>query len=241
MATKTIEIPDIGAVTLYKRRGNRSLRLSVGADGEIRVSLPSWVPYKAGEQFARSKAEWIAAHRRKTRSVGLRHGQAIGKAHRLHFEPSPAAAKITTRLRQNQIEITHPAAYQPHHPDVQKAAQTASIRALRKEAETLLPQRLRDLAAQTGFTYKSVGVKQLKSRWGSCSAQQEIVLNLFLMQLPWRLIDYVLLHELTHTKVMQHGAPVWKELERHVPRAKQLRKEIANHHPILQSAPDSVA
>ena len=43
MATKIVEIPEIGAVTLYKRRGNRSLRLSVAADGEIRVSLPSWV------------------------------------------------------------------------------------------------------------------------------------------------------------------------------------------------------
>ncbi len=232
MATKIVEIPEIGAVTLYKRRGNRSLRLSVAADGEIRVSLPSWVPYKAGEQFARSRAEWIVAHRR-PRASGLQHGQAIGKAHRLHFAPSTMATKVTTRLRQNMIEITHPPQYDATHPAVQKAAQTASIRALRKEAELLLPQRLRDLASKTGFAYTSVGVKQLKSRWGSCSNKQEITLNLFLMQLPWRLIDYVLLHELTHTKVMQHGAPFWKELERHVPRAKQLRKEISNHNPIL--------
>ena len=56
------------------------------------------------------------------------------------------------------------------------------------------------------------------------------------MQLPWHLIDYVMLHELTHTKVMQHGAPFWRELELHVPHAKQLRKEIGEYHPIL-SAP----
>jgi len=54
------------------------------------------------------------------------------------------------------------------------------------------------------------------------------------MQLPWHLIDYVLLHELTHTKVMRHGAPFWKELERHVPRARALRKEIGSYHPILE-------
>lgn len=239
MATKIVEIPEIGAVTLYKRRGNRSLRLSLAADGEIRVSLPSWVPYKAGEQFARSKAEWIAAHRR-PKSNGLQHGQAVGKAHRLHFSPSAMATKVTTRLQQNRVEITHPYTYEPSHPLVQKAAQTASIRALRKEAELLLPQRLRDLAVKTGFSYQSVGVKQLKSRWGSCSAQQEIILNLFLMQLPWHLIDYVLLHELTHTKVMQHGAPFWKELERHVPRAKLLRKEIGRHHPILFTQPSDM-
>ncbi len=237
MATKTVDIPELGTVTLYKRRGNRSLRLSVGANGEIRVSLPSWVPYKAGEQFAKSKLEWILTHRQKTRASGLAHGQAIGKAHRLHFEPSAMATKVTTRLHQNQIQVTHPSAYESLHPAVQRAAQAASIRALRKEAEALLPQRLRDLALQTGFAYRSVGVKQLKSRWGSCSAQQEIILNLFLMQLPWHLIDYVLLHELTHTKVMRHGAPFWKELEQHVPRARQLRKEISNHHPILAAQP----
>jgi predicted metal-dependent hydrolase len=232
MATKTIEIPEIGTVTLYKRRGNRSLRLSISPTGEIRVSLPAWVPYKAGEQFARTKAEWIARHRRAQPS-GLLHGQAIGKAHRLHFNPSALAIKVSTRLHQNQIAITHPPEFRPDHPAVQKAAQKASIRALRQEAEALLPQRLRQLAQQTGYGYKSVHVKQLKSRWGSCSAEQKITLNLFLMQLPWHLIDYVLLHELAHTKVMRHGDPFWKELEHNMPNAKRLRAEIHSYHPSL--------
>lgn len=233
MATKVVEIPEIGSVTLYKRRGNRSLRLSVAADGEIRVSLPTWVPYLAGEQFARSKLEWILAHRRMSTGKGLRDGQPIGKAHRLSFVPVTHAKKVATRLQQNQIQVFHPAGTDSTHPQVQKAAQAAAIRALRKEAETLLPQRLRALAERTGFTYNSVDVKQLKSRWGSCSHQKHITLNLFLMQLPWRLIDYVLLHELTHTKVMRHGPPFWAELEKHVPRAKQLRKEMAQHHPFF--------
>jgi predicted metal-dependent hydrolase len=236
MATKIIEIPEIGPVTLYKRRGNRSLRLSVSADGEIRVTLPTWVPYLAGEQFARSKAAWIVANRRKG-GKNLQEGQAIGKAHHLHFVATTHGAKTITRLQDNQVQVYHPAALSASDTRVQKAAQTASIRALRKEAEALLPQRLHTLAEQTGFTFKSVSVKQLKSRWGSCSHQKDITLNLFLMQLPWRLIDYVLLHELTHTKVMRHGPPFWKELERHVPRAKQLRKEMANHHPTLQGTP----
>jgi predicted metal-dependent hydrolase len=234
MSTKTIEIPEIGSVTLYKRRGNRSMRLSVAADGEIRVSLPMWVPYLAGEQFVRSKTEWIAAHRRPAKT-GLQQGQAIGKAHHLAFTPTTHGAKVVTRLQQNQIQIFHPAALDITDPRVQKAAQTACIRALKKEAEMLLPQRLRSLAEQTGFTYKSVDVKQLKSRWGSCTQAKEITLNLFLMQLPWRLIDYVLLHELTHTKVMRHGAPFWVEMEKHAPRAKLLSKEIHNHHPVLES------
>ncbi|MET0779204.1 MAG: M48 family metallopeptidase [Candidatus Saccharimonadales bacterium] len=46
-------------------------------------------------------------------------------------------------------------------------------------------------------------------------------------------MDYVIFHELTHTKVMQHGAPFWQELERHVPGAKALRKEIGTYHTVL--------
>jgi len=233
MGTKQVEIPTIGTVTLYKRRGNRSLRLSLASNGDIRVSMPAWLPYKAGEQFAIAKAAWIVAHRRQT-PAALAQGQAIGKAHRLRFMPVAGAAKVTTRLHQNAIEIKYPAGYPPSHPKVQQAARAAGIRALRKEAEQLLPQRLRQLAITYGFSYASVGIKQLKSRWGSCSAQQDITLNLFLMQLPWHLIDYVLLHELTHTKVMRHGAPFWQELERHAPHAKALRKEIHQHHPVLE-------
>ncbi len=232
MATKQIDIPNIGPVMLYKRRGNRSLRLSIASDGEIRVSMPYWLPYKAGAQFAMNKSAWIAANRHETTNT-LQHGQPVGKAHRLYFVPSSQATRVTTRLKDNQIEISHPPHFAAHDKIVQQAARTASIRALRREAEKLLPMRLQQIAQQTDFTYRSVGVKQLKSRWGSCSSKQEITLNLFLMQLPWHLIDYVLLHELTHTKVMQHGAPFWREMERHAPHARQLRKEIGNYHPIL--------
>jgi predicted metal-dependent hydrolase len=128
-----------------------------------------------------------------------------------------------------------------HDQAVQNAARKASIRALRKEAEVLLPQRLQTLAQQTGLGYASVTVKQLKSRWGSCSADKDITLNLFLMQLPWHLIDYVLIHELTHTKVMRHGPPFWAEMESHLAGAKALRKEISKQQPILIPSGQAVA
>jgi hypothetical protein len=240
MSTKQVSIPEIGDVTLYKRRGNRSLRLSIGAGGEIRVSLPYWLPYKAGEQFAASKAPWIAANRT-TGSVALRHGHAIGKAHHLYFDQQAIATKVNARVAANEVRVSFPAAFSQEDRAVQLAAQKASIRALRKEAEALLPQRLEALAGQTGLQYASVGVKQLKSRWGSCNSQKEITLNLFLMQLPWHLIDYVLVHELTHTKVMQHGTPFWREIERHLPRARELRKQMGAYRPILTPVERSVA
>ena len=239
MAVRRIQLPNLGSVTLYKRRGNRSLRLSVGSGGEVRVSMPAWLPYKAGEQFAMSKKDWIAT-RLAQAPHQLKHGQRVGKGHRLYFESLSSRVRVTTRLRQNEVRVTHPDTHTHLDTAVQTAARKACIRALRREAEHLLPGRLQTLAHRTGFTYNSVSVKHLKSRWGSCSSTQDITLNLFLMQLPWRLIDYVLIHELTHTKVMRHGAPFWAEVERHMPDAKQLRKEIAQHQPAFSILADTV-
>jgi predicted metal-dependent hydrolase len=232
MATKHVTLPDIGSITLYKRRGSRSLRLSIGLNGEVRVSLPYWVSYKAAEEFAKGKASWIL-HQQVQRTPTLEHGQLIGKAHRLHFEPT-AGERTTTRVSLTEVRVHHPITVPPDNDEVQARALAASIKALRQEAEQLLPNRLQRLAKAYGFNFKSVDVKRLKTRWGSCSSAQEITLNLFLMQLPWHLIDYVLLHELTHTKVMQHGKPFWNELERHLPGARKLRQEINTHQPVLQ-------
>lgn len=232
MATRHVVLPEIGAVTIYKRRGNRSLRLSVGPDGNVRVSMPHWLPYRVGEQFAISKQGWIERNQPVAELV-LAEGQGIGKAHRLVFTASSAAATVATRIAQNEIRIDHHASLATTAPSVQRAAHKAALRALRKEAEALLPQRLATLAARTGLTYNNVRIKQLKSRWGSCSSGKEITLNLFLMQLPWHLIDYVLLHELAHTRVMRHGEPFWEELEKHVTQPKQLRREIAGYQPTL--------
>lgn len=231
MAVKQIEIPGLGTVTIYKRRDSRSMRLSIGADGKLRVTMPMWLPYKVGEQFAASKSQWVDARRAPSRQ--LEHGQRVGKAHRLHFEPRLALTRINTRLHDNQVRIIHPPELSHQDAEVQKAARKACIRALRQEAEQLLPGRLQDLSTKTQLDFNSVDVKQLKSRWGSCSSRQEITLNLFLMQLPWHLIDYVLVHELSHTKIMQHGPPFWEEILKHLPNAKELRKEIATHQPVL--------
>src|SRR5213075_157516 len=80
--------------------------------------------------------------------------------------------------------------------DVQAKAQKAAERALKVEAENLLPQRLKILAERHNFSYKDVKIRKLTSRWGSCSNAKNIRLSYYLIQLPWPMIDYVLLHEL---------------------------------------------
>ncbi len=233
MAVRKIVVPDVGVVHMYKRRGIKSIRLSVTHKGEIRVSLPSWAPYRIGVEFALQKQSWLADKQRPQILLGL--GDRIGKHHRLNFISDSSRKNISSRLtKDGEINILLPESIASDQPSAQLAAQRACIRALKRETEDMLPSRLRTLADEHELPFRSVGVRQLSSRWGSCSTHQDIVINCFLIQLPWHLIDYVLLHELMHTKIMSHGPVFWGELSKHVPNLIQIRKEIRQYQPVLR-------
>lgn len=233
MAFKQFALDEHTTVTIYKRRANRSLRLTVTANGQIRVTIPTWAPYQSGLEFAKSRRNWIAAQQQPPSFLSS--GQPIGKAHHLQLVADPVAVRPSSRIKATEVTVTYPAHLAVTHPSIQKLAETASIRALRRQAEQLLPGRLQQLAVQHGFAYRSVAVKQMKSRWGSCDQQQNIVLNLFLMQLPWECIDYVLLHELVHTQVLRHGPDFWQAMGRVLPGVQQLRKQMRQYQPVLHS------
>lgn len=232
MAQKILFIDGLGRVVLQKRRGSRNIRLTVSHEGNLRVSLPTWAPYKAGEAFVISKAGWI----RKQQAVRPIHvfqsGHRIGKGHRLDFIYE-ARGNITSRISGSSITIRLPLHTDSSGEESQQVIKKAAMRALKQEANKLLPGRLASLAAQHGFSYRSVHIKQLKTRWGSCNSQKEIALNCFLMQLPWELIDYVLLHELLHTRIMAHGEIFWKELAIHVNNLPAKRSAIRAYQPSL--------
>lgn len=237
MAQKTVNLPGIGDVVLAKRKGTRHLRLSISADGRIRVGLPYWAPYQAGINFAQSRAEWIKRHNPAATDTLLTDNMRIGKSFRLRFMRDNSARTVRSRITGNQILIKSP--YDSTQSDVQKVAAAACERALKKDAEKLLPMRLKDVARAKGFKYRSVRIKRLRSRWGSCSSQQDITLNYYLMQLPWRLIDYVILHELVHTAHLHHGTEFWQSMDSLLPDVKQMRKDIKAHKPVL--APQAIA
>lgn len=230
MPAKRVQVADIGEVALYKRRGVKTVRLSITHEGGVRVMLPSWAPYRLGIEFVHSKSDWILQRRKPGKIIAA--GDRVGKAHRFVFAMSTGSLP-TVRLKGTDITVYLPSGMRPEATEAQKAAGVGAVRALKKEATQLLPQRLEFLARQHGFEYRSVTIKRLKSRWGSCNEHKDIVLNCFLMQLPWHLIDYVLLHELTHTRILRHGEPFWSQLGKYLPDLALRRKEIKQYQPAL--------
>ena len=81
------------------------------------------------------------------------------------------------------------------------------------EAKQYLPDKVKSLADKFGFKYNELALKNIKSRWGSCSRKNNINLSIHLMRLPDHLIDYVILHELVHTVHHNHSARFWNLLD----------------------------
>lgn len=234
MANKEFTLENGLAIQVYKRRGSKNLRLSLTSTGQIRVTIPAWAPYVAGLEFAKSRHAWIEEQRAVPKI--LVDGQPIGKAHRLKIEPSHVLEKISSRVSPGLVKISYPLQkYEASDPAVQAAAKKAAIKAMRQQAEKLLPQRTSSLAARHRFKFQDVSIKHLKGRWGSCDSHSNIVFNLFLMQLPWDLIDYVILHELTHTKILKHGPAFWAAMAEILPEAKSQKKRLQEYHPVLDS------
>jgi len=100
---------------------------------------------------------------------------------------------------------------------------------LRKQASVYFAKRAIDLAEILGCRYNLLYVRGQRSRWGSCSYQGNISLNWKLIMFPPRIIDYVIVHELAHLKVMGHGKDFWDTVEAHCPDWYCCRQRLKQH------------
>lgn len=99
----------------------------------------------------------------------------------------------------------------------------------KKIARKVLCRRIGELAQLHNFVYNRISIRKQKTRWGSCSSKDNINLNMNLLHLPSELMDYVLLHELVHTKVKNHSNDFWDELETVVPNARIIDRKLKEY------------
>ena len=98
-----------------------------------------------------------------------------------------------------------------------------------KKKQEKLEKRLYELAQKYDFKYNKLSIRSQKTRWGSCSSKNNISLNMKLLHLPDNLIDYILLHELVHTRVKNHSINFWNELETVVPNARNVDRQLREY------------
>ena len=105
---------------------------------------------------------------------------------------------------------------------------------LKKQAETLLFARLDLISNMVGKNYNQASIMNARKKWGSCDNNKNIRLNYRLVMLSNKYIDYVCLHELSHTKYMNHSKLFWNEVSKFMSNWKQIKNEMANFNFILE-------
>lgn len=226
-----IQDPEFGTITIRRNPRSRQVRIRVAPDGTLKASMPPYTPLIFLKRMVKTSREelraMIAASIPKTVYAD---GQAIGTRHTLVVR-NGAALGVARRGR--TITVSLPEHLTLQSPEVEQLLRAAVIKALRIEAKEYLPKRLEQLARAMECQYGRVRFSHASSRWGSCSSAGTISLNIALMKLPLHLIDYVLIHELAHTKEMNHSADFWDIVARYDPDYKKHRSEIQSATPSI--------
>ena len=191
--------PEFGTLTLVPSPRARRCVFRVDADGTLRVSVP---PRMRKPDALRALEQMRPRLRSFVKRVQARREQGRGLVAQALAERGIADEMATLRKRLNtRLMASDLTESQLNHLLLQNV--------LRRRAHQTFPVRLAELARQHGFTYTSVRITSSHSRWGSCSVRGNINLSLWLALLPPHLQDFTMLHELCHTRHMNHSPQFW--------------------------------
>ncbi len=235
---KTLLIKDIGEITIRKSNKAKRISIRITQGGEVQAILPPWAPYRSGKVFAQKKKDWILKHINKSGGFS---GRKIIFTEYSNFKTwnhelvisREGQQKISFRISPGLVKIKVPEQFKIEDQDIQAFIQEAIIRTLRIEAIEYLPDRLKIISNKFDLKYEKLSLRNQKTLWGSCSARNNINLNVNLMRLPAHLIDYVLLHELVHTKHKNHGPGFWNTLNLYSGNAKEMASELKKYSILL--------
>ncbi len=226
-----IQDEEFGKITIRRSARATQVRLRVAPDGTLRASLPLYAPtflVKRLLKSSRTELRELLTQSQPTNSYT--NGMRIGKSHTIIVEPS---SSFSVSRRGQQVIVRLPGNVTLEHPSVVRAVRDGVIAALRLEAKSYLPKRLAFLAQKFGLSYEKVRFSHASGRWGSCSSQGTISLNIALMKLPFELIDYVIIHELAHTRHMNHSPEFWDLVALADPDYKQHRRTLKQEIPTI--------
>lgn len=223
---------EFGTITIRRSVKAQSVRMRVAPDGTLRISAPLYTPMiyiRRLVSTSRAQLRPLLTQHHATTEV-WQDGMQIGKSHTLVVRPG---TRLSVERHAQHIVVVLPSAASLNDNEASAAVRKVVIAALRIEAKSYLPKRLAYLAEQHGYTFSKVRFSHASGRWGSCSSNGTISLNIALMKLPFELIDYVLIHELAHTKQMNHSSTFWDLVALGDP-------DFNNHRKILKTQTPSI-
>jgi predicted metal-dependent hydrolase len=248
-ANRFIQVGGVRVGYAFARGKRRTIGMVIGPDGLV-VRAPKWTPLYEVEAALHDKSDWIV---RKLCETKQRHqllsaettqwqqGGVVcfmGQALKLHLDPtlsSPLnpASKGDGGL---QLRVDEPKAQLavglPDHASREQIRDAVQAWLMRK-AQALFAQRLEHYAPLLRVQWTKLSLSSAQTRWGSASHDGTIRLNWRLIHYPLRVIDYVVAHELSHLRHMNHSPQFWETVASVVPDFKARRKDLKLAKPIL--------
>jgi len=223
---------------LLRTRLNRYVRLTVTLGKGLRVSVPPRYPAKDIPRIIHERSTWIlekldeyANIERQTPRQRYCNGADVvilGRTYRLKISASSNGTGVI-QVQGDDVEITVPTALSGSARE--QYLKNALLAWYRIQAQRILPPRVEYYAQQMRVKPGRVTIRRQRSRWGSCSANGNLNLNVFLITLPVKTLDYVLVHELAHLLELNHSPRFWRIVERWCPERKKHQSFLrANIH-----------
>jgi predicted metal-dependent hydrolase len=238
MDEKTVILEKVGPVTIYKNRLATRIKITVKPNGGIRVTIPYMASFQSGENFLVEKQQWIEKTLGKIARKPLANklilpGNLLATRNFRYEVVAASVQKVRIRYSKQEklVCFEYPIGASIEAPEIQKSLKRAIEGVLRFEAKRFLPERTAELASKLGYQINRITIKNNKTNWGSCSNLKNINLNLHLMRHSDRVIDFIIVHELVHTVIPNHGAKFKATMKKYFPDAIELEKEMKKLRP----------
>lgn len=209
-----------------KRSRRKTLAAYVLADGTVEVRAPLYLPKSEIDKFILERENTLKNHiasmlerNEKKSGFSLETGSLIlflGEEYEI--------------LRGEKTEIKDGAFFV-----TEGSVKNQVVALYRLAAERIINERVMYLSQITGLTPQSVKINSAKTRWGSCSAKGALNFSWFLIMASPKAVDYVVIHELSHLKHMNHSAAFWREVAKYEPEYEQRRRELKELSARLQN------
>lgn len=197
-------------------RARKTVGISVSKREGVKISAPPWITEKQIREIVIQKSGWIIKkilhNVQRINLLQLENDMAyyhMGNLHKLNI--------ICTDQRRMSVQLTIQGfnVFVPRNIDMEerpKKIRKAMYDWFKKEALSLFNERVEYYSDIIRMKPKAIAVKKQKTRWGSCSSRGNINLNIKLLMLPPDIMDYVIVHEMIHLKIMNHSSEFWKSV-----------------------------
>ncbi len=232
--TMQLELPLPGspAYTVRVSPRARHVRLKVSAiEGVVVITPRGFDPYRIPEILTRHK-DWLHKHISRLNDQRIQQPrapestlpesirlEAISECWAVEYADKPSP-HVSVNERAGDLLLLK------GNVQSEAACRAALRRWLTRKAYRHLEPWLRQLSEQTGMPFRRLTIRGQRTRWGSCSRQKTININYKLLFLPPHLVRHVFLHELCHTRVMNHSPEYWHLLAEFEPAHKSHRREL---------------